>query len=352
MTWLRDARRSPGVLRGVRTRYSGVIFPRDLPRKGTTTAEGGRTSDSPPHRKKSSSASGSVAAYLIAILLMTGSICAEITEVEILPHVLAGGFSYDAGEFQCVTEIQIVLAEYKPWHGDMLIMLPGVFDVHVDNAEGTVVGGRYPAQRGESRIPISIYQYTETRVIQISSGDRLLVGSVVIDGPDGAVLAISAGYRIVNAVTGKLSDAVSVPVVAGGTAYDRGHHKRVIVPVHLRPGQSLGVSYMLEKSSKFAPATEVDILATASLYIGGEALPLPRSILKATVPYKAFYQHAGAWSLNQYWPELNKEGATGTLELRVTGDYRYIRATAFVYERGDDGALRYTTVEVKHLREE
>ena len=166
------------------------------------------------------------------------------------------------------------------------------------------------------------------------------------------MLAISAGYRIVNADTGKISDAVSGLVVAGGTAYDRGHHKRVIVPVHLRPGQALGVSYMLEKSSKFAPATEVDILATASLHIGGELLPLPRSIPKATVPYRAFYQHAGAWSLNRYWPELNKKGATGKLELGMIGDYRYVRATAFVYESGDDGALRYTTMEVKHLRED
>ena len=328
-----------------------------------------------PHRKKSSSASGSVAAYLIAILLMTGSICAGRREVEVLPHVVVGSFSTEAGEFQFVTEIQIVLAQRAPywslsypgsdpWSGHVLIMLPGVYDVHVVNV-ANVEGRRYPAQRGESRIPISIHQYAGTRVIRISSEDRLLSGSVVIDGPSTQIgsseLAISAGYRIVNADTGKLSDAVSVPVVAGG--YERTRSRRVIIPVHLRPGQSLGVSYMLEsRGSEVEDLSEVEYAIHASLYTHTHqhGTPPPQNSISSghtvvdTVSLKSFYQHAGAWSLDQYFPNLIKvyKGATGMLELRVIGDYRYIyiRATAFVYEIGDDGALRYTTVEVKHLR--
>ena len=308
----------------------------------------------------------------LALLTMLASLFdfsaeASRLEVEILPFIIVGTFDDgENGRFNYKTQIHVVnVTEGKRWDGTVRTIVPAP-----PRSAGAAAGCRYTVRitdedrdvqewntGGDTLRALTIRRFNATSLIEIfSDSEELCTGAVVLDGPDGVEVAVSAFYRIENAETGGLTDSVTVPVVAGGTASARGHHERVAIPVNVQPGQRLGFAYMLEDGGgTFDPHGTAEIEAIVwpaegwGPTVGDGGVPVSLGVL--TIDRRAQYQPVGAWSLHNLYPEASPDkGFIGMLELRlnVTGR-RLIRGTAFVYERGDDGTWKYTTVEVKHL---
>ena len=277
---------------------------------------------------------------LVSCVLSLTTVFGGDVRKQVVPHVIVG---HSAG-VEYITTIQLSNPHLGDWSGTVTFGLFKKYRV-VTKYKGQNIDS---STEGSSSGPAFLERYG-TQTFILSSSEELHSGTVIVNGPDDTEVSIAAFYRTIRQSDGSVLDVVTVPVVPGGEHNQR-EYNRAFIPVNLKPGQFLGVKYVMETDRH--PLSDTYVVETV-LYGADGAREFFTTLENHHSRGIDFVDH-DAWSLHDHikgnlGKSIAVNGFTGLLKISVVRGYRHIRAVAFVYEQAGDGTWRYTTIYPTHI---